>query len=216
MKQVKLNRDSWHFKYYINVIGSNPPKSLCPYFWSLFALVLFSPLIFFIYGLFKFSDFFSAKMDKFLPKKESISFKSDEDWRNYFENQKQNEIKRKEYWNKMTPKIILISKWVLVPLVLISLSYLIFFVGNKIGWYELLIKTTIIVVFIVFVFSLIAFIDTISEKMNTTFKKIWRFINPFKWSLTQIVSGMIYAWYKKSCPLIEWEGEDPLMEESYS
>lgn len=160
--------------------------------------------------------FFTQKRINFYQRKKSPSFKTDDDWRKYFEDERQNEIKRKEYWNKTIPKIILISKWVLVPIVLISLSYLIFYVGDKIGWYELLIKTTIIVVFIVFIFLLIAFIDTISEKMGKVFNKVWNFINPLKWSITQIIGGMIYAWYKKSCPLIEWEGVDPLTEESYS
>lgn len=46
MKDVILSKSAWHVKFFTWATGSAPKwNNLCPYFWSLVSLLLFSPLI---------------------------------------------------------------------------------------------------------------------------------------------------------------------------
>ena len=42
---ITLNKNSWHYKIYSKIVDNTPPKSLCPYFWTLVMIFTFSPLI---------------------------------------------------------------------------------------------------------------------------------------------------------------------------
>ena len=217
MNQVKLNKNSWHYRYYSQIVGSYTPKSLCPYFWSLVGLLMLSPFIFFIYYMTMFSDYVTKKIDKILPKKK-VKYdypKNDDEWVEYFKKQNELSERREKYWDKIFSKTTIIAKWIVLPILVIALVYLIYYGGEKYGWLSLLIRIGLALLFIGIIFGIVVFIEKITETLGGGFNKVWKYINPFKWTITKMIGGMIYAWYKKSCPLIEWEGGDTQTEESY-
>ena len=48
---MKVNVNSWHYRYMINLLEFERPNNLCAYFWKLLLCIVFSP-IFGIMGLF--------------------------------------------------------------------------------------------------------------------------------------------------------------------
>lgn len=63
MKQVTLNKNSWHYKIYDYFVGGEP-KSLCPYFWTLVALFIFSPFILLVFGFAFLMEKYAKKIGK--------------------------------------------------------------------------------------------------------------------------------------------------------
>ena len=164
-----------------------------------------------------FSDYVTKKIDTILPKKK-VKYdypKNDDEWVEYFKKQNELSERREKYWDKIFSKTTIIAKWIVLPILVIALVYLIYYGGEKYGWLSLLIRIGLALLFIGIIFGIVVFIEKITETLGGGFNKVWKYINPFKWTITKMIGGMIYAWYKKSCPLIEWEGGDTQTEESY-
>jgi len=182
---ITLNKDSWHFKIYSMVFKGRTPKSLCPYFWSMVAIVVFSP-IFLSFRLISIimrflTDLFSRKEE---PVKKPESEMTEEEIKKEME-----DLKRREKMSEITGKIV-IGIFLLFLLGLLSLS--LYFVVKKDGWYSL----------IRFLFTLIGIGTTIVWTISGILKygdKI-RNLNVIK-----IPSAMIKAIYTKTCPIINWK-----------
>jgi len=100
MAQVSLNKNSWHFKYYSFVVSDTPPKTLCPYFWTMIALIFMSPLIGLISSFVFIHKHISLFFDKIVPKKEKKE-KSFEQIEKEWKVMKENKKRREEKWNKI-------------------------------------------------------------------------------------------------------------------
>ena len=176
MNQVKLNKNSWHYRYYSQIVGSYTPKSLCPYFWSLVGLLMLSPFIFFIYYMTMFSDYVTKKIDTILPKKK-VKYdypKNDDEWVEYFKKQNELSERREKYWDKIFSKTTIIAKWIVLPILVIALVYLIYYGGEKYGWLSLLIRIGLALLFIGIIFGIVVFIEKITETLGGGFNKVWK------------------------------------------
>lgn len=206
---ITLNQNSWHFKIYDAVVGSTPPKSLCPYFWTLVTIFLFSPVILIMWVLFKLISFIEWIKTK-------SPFKKKEDNRPYdviaaeiikkWDDKERKEREDHERWVKITIIGTKIFKWVILPLILIGSIYGVYVAGNKIGWVSFLTHIAIVFGFIALVIFWIFIIEKYGSNLFKPFRRHIRKINPLKWGITQIIGGMIYSTYKKTCPIITWEG----------
>ncbi len=202
MAQVSLNKNSWHFKYYSFVVSDTPPKTLCPYFWTMVALIIISPLIAVI-SLFVFiHKHISLFFDKVVPKKQKKE-KSFEQIEKEWELMKVNKKRREEKWNKIGDKVSWGFKFIVLPLLLVGLIYKVFTWGVKIGWIKFLVHLglaiLIIALFLGFIFLWEKFIDKVYDRIS--FKRL----NPFNWKITNIIGEMIKTAYTKACPLITWQ-----------
>jgi hypothetical protein len=182
---ITLNKDSWHFKIYSMVFKDKTPKSLCPYFWSMAAIITFSPVILFfrlIPIIMRFlTDLFSPKEK---PAKKPIFEMTDEEIKKDIE-----DLKRREKAAEITGKIA-IGIFLLFLLGLLSLS--LYFVVKKDGWYSL----------IRFLFTLIGIGTTIVWIISGILKHGDKIRNL---NVIKIPSAMIKAIYTKTCPIINWK-----------
>jgi hypothetical protein len=205
---VNLKKESWHYKIYAAVIDDNPPKSLCPYFWSLVAIFVFSPLILFVFSI--------MWIDKKIKHLWSLIYKPkpkpQKSWEILV---KENEVKRikrekiRKIKDNVSNGVRFVSVYYLVPILLVLFILLIYTVGDKMGWLEFF-MTVGLAIGIVAVVALILLgvaylLEKYSNKLTNMLVGVIDYINPFKWGIFQIVGGMIYATYKKSCPIINWE-----------
>lgn len=201
---VTLKQNSWHFKLYSKVIDDNPPKTLCPYFWSLVAIFLFSPFLLSILLIKRINDVYvyvrkNLTVNKEVPKKtvEEIIAEMDKKLEKHVKKQKRIDL--------MVGVGALIFKWVVLPLLVVGFIYLLFLAGNKIGWFGFLISIVVGIGIMAFIFGIIWTVDNYGHKISKPIGRGLSKLNPTKWSITQIVGGMIYATYIKACPVIEWE-----------
>jgi hypothetical protein len=203
MNNVTLNKDSWHFKYYSAVVGGDPPKTLCPYFWMMFLLIVISPLILILFVSFKVIDF----IGKLKPRKtkEALTYEELEiEW----EKQEEKEKKQRVFWNNAGDKFLLFIKYVFVPAIAIFLIYQAFQFGSKLGWLQLLINIGVGILIISSVVGLFVVIEKYGGRVGKVILKGLNFINPFNWKITNIIGEMINAWYTNSCPIVDWVGDE--------
>jgi hypothetical protein len=205
MAQVTLNKNSWHFKYYSMIVSDTPPKTLCPYFWTMVSLIFISPVI----GVIIIIKYVSLFFDKIVPKKEKKE-KSYEQIEMEWKQMKEREKKREAFWNKIGDKFSWLFRFIFLPSLLIVLIYTLVKFGVKLGWMRFLIHLglalLIIAIFLGFIYLFEKFIDKVFVKIN--FKKL----NPFKWKITNIIGEMIKTAYTKACPLITWQENTKLNE----
>lgn len=204
---IKLNKKSWHAKVYQLVVDSEPPKSLCPYFWSLVAIIIFSPIIFLIMGtawLTKVAE--DTKVNLFPPKQKPE--RSWEDIRKEWDEERIRDKKRAATMDKIFEVFITVMKWVVLPLIAVGVLYIVYASGTKMGWGQFFTSILIAILIMLPILFLVWLIEKYSYKIGGFFGKVLSTINPFNWAVTKIVGGMIYATYKKACPIIEWEGEE--------
>lgn len=205
MAQVTLNKNSWHFNYYSKIVSDTPPKSLCPYFWTMVLLTLISPIVVLIMGL----VYVYQKIDKFfddvVPKKQKVhkpeKEKTLEELIKERDEIRQRDKVRVERWNKLSNGFFWSVKYILLPLFVIFIGYEIFQAGVKMGWLKLFLTFGTGIVSILILFGLIWFFDTYGGRIG-------RAINPLNWKFVQIVGEMINVAYTKACPLITWEEEN--------
>jgi hypothetical protein len=206
--QITLDTNSWHYKLYSKVFNGKPPKSLCPYFWTIVALVVFSPFLLILFIMFSVMEWYDKTKKKYFPKEEVLM--TYEELNKYWIEEEEKDKKRDEFWQNVGNKIQTFFSLFFIALFL----FLIYaFIANsiKIGWlltlktigFSLLIGGSIVLFFWLLgrVFKLII---PVVEK-----------IKPTSWSITKMIGGMIYATYTKACPLIEWKGLKTEKEEEY-
>jgi molecular chaperone IbpA len=87
---IKLNADSWHYRMFKREFPySEPPKTLCPYFWLTVALCIVTPLNM----LFKWFDRMMTKIVSVFPKKPKVEKTADEWETEFLEMRKREKIK---------------------------------------------------------------------------------------------------------------------------
>jgi hypothetical protein len=187
---------------------SEPPKTLCPYFWITLALCIITPL----QMLFRGFDSIMKKIVSAFPKKAKVEKTMDEWEIEYKEQRQKQKIKqaRMEKIGKFFGKVFMYG---VAPILLIILVYGMFKEFQKLGWYHTLAGLGIcivIAIFIVAIYTLIGFLfDRYSTKVGNAITKFSVFIfTPLKW-----IGWMIKAGYEKACPLVEWEGDTDVKKE---
>ena len=205
---VTLKQNSWHFKLYSRVIDDNPPKTLCPYFWSLVTILLFSPIILIMF-LIKWTIEGIGYVKKNITPTKVEPEKSFEERLEAMKKQIEKEDKKEERRRKILDFMVgigsLLFKWVVLPSLAIGVIYTFFLAGNKLGWLQFLGVIAFVVGVILTIFGFIWTIDTYGHKVIHPVGRVLRKLNPLKWGVIQIIGGMIYATYVKACPVIEWE-----------
>jgi len=181
---ITLNKHSWHFKIYSKVISETPPKSLCPYFWSMIALTVFSPGILLFFGLKKVSLFF----DRIIPKKKKTKKdifsmtkgELDEEYKKLKKSMKRSEIAGK----------IVFGFW-------ITFMFIIVIVGAYFG-----IQKDGLFVFLRMIFSLIGIATSIYWFIRGLIYVIPKIRES---NVYRVPVEMIKAVYTKTCPIINWK-----------
>lgn len=204
---ITLNKNSWHYKIYSKIVDDSPPRSLCPYFWTLVVIFIFSPLILVVMGYIWIGKKINNIKNSIFPRKDDIIM-SREELNKKIEKDEEKRKKKLETHKKFLKIFQFFIQWILLPLLGIFLIWVIYSIIQKDGILSLLIPVLIVMVFVVFVFGTTLFLDKYGEKIGGTLGKFFKLINPLNWSVTQIIGGMIYATYKKVCPIINWETDD--------
>ena len=206
--QITLDTNSWHYKLYSKVVSGNPPKSLCPYFWTIVALVVFSPFLLLIFTMFTAIEWYDKIKKKYFPKKEILM--TYEELNKYWEEEEAKDKKRDEFWQNVGNKIqTFFSLFFIV--IFLFLIYTFIVTSIKMGWlltlktigFSLLIGGSVVLFFWL--------LGKFFKKIVPVFGKI----KPNSWSITKMIGGMVYATYTKACPLIEWKGLQTENEEEY-
>lgn len=206
MGQVTLNKNSWHFKYYSLIVSDNPPKSLCPYFWTMVLLIVLIPLI----AFFMVFAFIHKHLTNFFEKIHPQKQRKEETYEEImarWEKEKVRDLKRKQFWDKATDVFIFIFKYIFIPVATISLLYWGYLQTVKVGFINVIAALGIIIVVMGIVFGFIKLIETYGGKFGNFILKCVRPLNVFNWKVTKVCGQMIKAQYTKMCPLITWEGE---------
>ena len=187
--QITLNKKSWHYRYY-DIVFTREPKSLCPYFWSLVTMIIFSPVIIPIYliveGFMKMIDLFPSK-----PPRQ----RTDEEWvRRY---------KREDLLNKIGKIVGKIFMLLLFGSMVVGVVVDALIFAEKIGWYNL-IRDVLAALATLGIAGWILYLSlTHSKKISNLVRSVLFFI--FRYSGLIIVSEMIKTIYTKACPIIKWE-----------
>jgi hypothetical protein len=206
--QVTLNKDSWHYKYYSAMVGSKPPRTLCPYFWIMVALIIISPIVGSIFLIGKITSFISKGYNKLKPKKVKPSETYEETLARW-DKERAAETKRYLFWGKVGDICFKLFKWVIIPVIGITILYVLSSSAYQMGWLVTLITISIILFLIGIMLSIYWLIDRYGEVVGGGFIRlvvtIFKFINPFNWKITMIIGEMIKAGYTKACPLIQWD-----------
>jgi len=206
--QVTLNKDSWHYKYYSAMVGSKPPRTLCPYFWIMVALIIISPIVGSIFLIGKITTFISKSYNKLKPKKVKPSETYEETLARW-DREHATEAKRYLFWNKVGDISSKFFKWVILPVMGIGLLYMLSSSAYQMGWLTTLVTILVILFIIGIMLSIYWLIDRYAEVVGGGLVRlvvtIFKFINPFNWKITMIIGEMIKAGYTKACPLIQWD-----------
>lgn len=182
--KITLNKNSWHYKYYSLVISDNPPKSLCPYFWSMVSLIVFSPVFLCIFALKYTSIFF----DRIIPKKKSEPKKSVLDMNSEELEEHNKKIVETLKRTELTGKILV---GVFISMVAILMILALYVSSQKVGWWNVLIH----------IFSVIGLWSTMFWLGELLAKKWGSVTNS---NYVKVPSGMVKSIYNKTCPLIDW------------
>lgn len=204
---ITLNKNSWHYKIYSKIVDDTPPKSLCPYFWTLVMIFTFSPLILVAMGYVWVGKKINNIKNSVFPRKE-VPVMSTEEINKKIEKDEEKRKKKLEIHKKFMKIFQSFIQWILLPFLGGFLIRVIYLFIQKDGILVLLKPILIVMVFVVLMFGITLFLDKYSERIGRGLSKFFNLINPFKWSITQIIGGMIYATYKKACPIINWETDD--------
>lgn len=184
---VNLSKNSWHSKYYNFVKGYYPSfKSLCPYFWTIVSLIVFSPLILFWKGL----RFIGDKLcDVYL---KHIK-------RNQNKPLKKTESSKSKSWIKINQKKVdNIIEWIVKTIVITFSLFGLFIILLAI--YDLFNKKGLMVGFAI-IFSIIGVIASI---IGIT----WGLLSFGDSDTWKMIKGMIYSVKNKVCPMIKWDNND--------
>jgi hypothetical protein len=206
MAQVTLNKKSWHFEYYSYVVSDTPPKSLCPYFWTMVAITILSPLIGLMLLFAFINKHLSSFFEKTTPKKKKMEKRETaEEIIERLEKDSIKRAKRANFWNKVGDKVSFAFRWIVFPLVVISLIYMLFQKIAETGWIPVLIAGAIAIVLCLVVVGFTLLVEKFGGKIGNFILKVLGILNPFSWKITNIIGEMIKTAYTKACPLITWE-----------
>lgn len=205
---VTLKQNSWHYKLYSKVISNNPPKTLCPYFWSLVAILLFSPALIIGWLFSQIGKGFTWVRKSLTIEKKRESLSEEQRWQEI--KKKIDEMERRDRINRHRWDIISnfttkLFKWVVLPLLAVGVVYSIFQGVNKLGLIPFLIAIGISLGIILVVVGFIWLSDKYGSRIVNPIMDNLIKINPAKWSVVQLIGGMIYSFYVKACPIIQWE-----------
>ena len=210
MKGVTLNKNSWHFKIYSKIVSDNPPKSLCPYFWTMVLLTILSPFILLFWGCYLISDFvsngFNLLVSKIVPKKKEETY---EETLARWEREKKQKIKREKFWGKASDIFVIFLKYVVLPAAAIFFLYFLYAKGSEVGWLNLFVALGVVLLIIGVVVLFIFLCEKYGGVIGKFILKMLRPLNVFNWKITKMTGMMIVATYKKMCPLITWVEENP-------
>lgn len=206
--QVTLNKNSWHYKYYNAMVSDTPPRTLCPYFWIMVALIIISPFV----GVFFLVDKTFKFFVKLIPKRAEKEETYEEmvvRW------EKRDEVRRKKtkFWGNVADYISKFFKWIVLPAFGLIVLWALSVTSYELGWLQSLIRVGIFLVIVAIIVGFIYFLEEYGEYIaiglggfGRFIGKIFKFINPLNWKVTQIIGEMIKAGYTKACPLIQWDG----------
>ena len=200
---IKLKAESWHYKFFHkNFPYSEPPKTLCPYFWILVGLIIAYPFFKLAEGL----NALSFKISGMFPKKEKLN-ETPEEWQRRWDEERAKERRKQDIMKKMGSVSFKIFVFGIVPVGIGIAFYQLYLIGQESGWLTLLIATGICLGFVLGLIGLVFFFEWFSEKYFTKIGngivKFSIFIfTPLKW-----FGWMIKAMYEKACPLVQWEGD---------
>ena len=178
--KIQLNKNSWHFKYYSTIIQDTPPKTLCPYFWSMVGLIVVSPFFLpFMLG---------SKIGSMLPKKKKTPKKSIYDMTGE-EIEKELEMMKKRQRRSEILGKIMVSLFILFVSTILGIG--LYFGVKQEGLFNVIRNLLSIVGFCFILYLIIDLIFKNSKKIGN-------------WGVIKIPVAMIKAVYKKACPLIDW------------
>lgn len=179
-----FKKSSLHYRYFHWITGMGPLKSLCPYFWINVAITVLLPII------------LLAKLIMFINKK--ISFKKEKK-PNFkrIEHKYGNHFKTDRFFMKLGDLFGYFLIFVMAPLTFLYLFYsiglMIFVIPFDTLWTGILIMASVFVGWII----IYNFLKEISG--------VFKYLNPFNWTITKVLWEMIKAIYYKACPIIKWE-----------
>lgn len=198
MKGTVLNENSWHVKYYRWINQGDLPMGLCPYFWSVFAYIVFSPILIPVVLISKFLFSFTKKnIEK---KMNDITILPPERFKQ--------KLIQKEKFEK---GVMVVAKVVMGALILGILSFIGYVVYGSTKKFGVFPTILTIVGGIAVLYGLMKLLfwwmERRDEKM--VIKKINESlgINPTPKTNTSFVSiakSSIVGFYKKNCPRITW------------
>jgi hypothetical protein len=216
--QIKFNTKSWHFRYYTFMVGkSNPPRTLCPYFWSLVGITAIAPILFLVFAIFKTVELFGKLrigkyLNKFRKPAPVLSFEE--------------ELERLRKRQRRSENVGKFVGGFFVGLAILGVIFVASLLGGEFGILPLVIGLFAIIGVIAtsFVFvklyidlevgekiaesKMVCVTRNILGKVNVL-GKVWRFLKTYLfgkiWKGLQIIGQMVKAVYTKSCPMIEWE-----------
>ena len=191
--EIKLNKNSWHFKYYSYVVSDNPPKTLCPYFWTMLLIIVLTPLLLIVWALGLVSEKIIKLIDYLESKKKE---KTLEEILKIEEQKKKREI----FWTKFSEYFSMFVKYIILPFAILVLIFEFYLTVNIVG-IGLFFGGLIII--LLCLIGLVSIIYYLTE--HTPNLKFLNILNPFSWKVTKIVIEMIKTQYTKACPLITWE-----------
>lgn len=199
---IKLKAESWHYKFFHkNFPYSEPPKTLCPYFWILVGLIIAYPFFKLAEGLSSLSD----RIAKMFPKKEKPK-ETYEEWQERWDRERAKEKIKEARLTKLGNIAFKIFLFGIAPLCILYAFYQLYLSAQVVGWMHILTATGIVVGIIICLVGIVCafqwFADKYFEKIGKGIVKFSIFIfTPLKW-----IGWMIKALYEKACPLVQWEG----------
>jgi hypothetical protein len=176
---ITLNKSSWHFKLYSNIFSDTPPKSLCPYFWSMVAIVVFSPFFLLIFIMKFLSALFESKPKPKKPMSE---------WTIEDIELETKRLEKKLKRSEVGAKIVLGVSGLLALGLLVLSSY---FWISKDGWF----------VFFRAIFAVIGMGVSVYGILTLIGKNYSKIV---KSNYIKVPASMIKSIYTKACPIINW------------
>jgi hypothetical protein len=172
------------------------------------ALIIISPIVGSIFLIGKITTFISESYNKLKPKKVKPSETYEETLARW-DRERAAEDKRYLFWNKVGNISSKFFKWVILPLLGITILYLLSSSAYQMGWLGTLITILVFSGILGIMLSIYWLLDRYGEVVGGGFVRlvvtIFKFINPFNWKVTMIIGEMIKAGYTKACPLIQWD-----------
>lgn len=200
MKKVELVENSWHFKIYSKFISDQKPKTLCPYFWTWVAIILFAPFVLAMWPIVivatKIVEYFEKKNDK-------LSYP---EWKR----KRDRKAKRQAWWDKFWKVMGIMAsrfvRYIILPIAGIGLVYSLYRSIGTVNWGEVLVRIVAVIVISAVIILIIQGLALLYNKSYRAYiAPFFKAINPFNWKITKLIGTMIVATYKKACPIIEWK-----------
>lgn len=212
--KVTLNKQSWHYRLFKKELPyTNTPASLCPYFWTIVGLCLVTPFLLVGRGLERLSKWVS----NLIPKSKEVvkPEQSHDEWlKEWNDKIKKDRIKmqRIDKIGKVVVTVLLISLLITVVFVL---GHSLYMLATNSTLIQFFVGLGIAIGFAGFLYVVVEGFTKYGHYLGDWIISFFKWINPFKWSITKMIGWMVVAGYKKMCPLVEWSGEEIKKEQYY-